>query len=102
MSGLAFQLVPVVSAAVAVCSLLAYLHFSGRGESHAAREEAMALASVRAEVIVDLRRRLADERSESRGLLLALRDDLTDEPPDVDCALARIDRRLAEQSVPNP
>lgn len=101
---LAPQLVPAVSAAVAVCSLLAYLHFARRTEAHAARDEAMALAATRAEVIADLRAQLAAEREAESArrlndaavasLLLDLRADLACEPPDVESALARIRRLL--------
>jgi hypothetical protein len=47
------------SAAAAVGTLFAYLHFARRSDAHAARDEALALAETRGEVIVDLRRRLA-------------------------------------------
>jgi hypothetical protein len=117
MSALALQLVPAVSAAVAVCSFLAYLHYARRSEAHAARDEAMALASTRAEVIADLRRQLAAERDEAAreadcmrriyeaavsSLLLDLRADLSSEPPEIDGALGRIRHLLEDQAVTGP
>jgi hypothetical protein len=108
MSSLAPQLIPAVSAVVAVCSFLAYLHFARRSEAHAARDEALALAATRAEVIRDLRRQLAaavEERDEAQRaahsmrrlyaasvsrLLLDLGAELRGDPPDVERALARI------------
>ena len=50
--------IAAVSAAATVGTFFAYLYFVQRSEAHAAREEAMALAETRGEVIVDLRRRL--------------------------------------------
>jgi hypothetical protein len=50
--------IAAASAATAVASFFAYLYFARRSEAHAAREEALALAETRGEVIVDLRRRL--------------------------------------------
>lgn len=40
-------------------TLLAYLYFARRSEAHAARDEALALAETRGEVIADLHGRLA-------------------------------------------
>ncbi len=109
MSTLAPQVIPAVSGAVAVCSFLAYLHYARRTEEHAAREEAMALAATRAEVIADLRAQLAAERDEAEcarrlydatvtRLLFDLDGDLSCEPPDIEAALDRI-RRLLEEPV---
>jgi chromosome segregation ATPase len=50
--------IAAASAAAAVGTFLAYLYFARRSEAHAAREEALALADTRGEVIVDLRQRL--------------------------------------------
>ena len=50
--------IAAASAAAAVGTFLAYLYFARRSEAHAARDEALALASTRGEVIVDLRQRL--------------------------------------------
>jgi molybdopterin converting factor small subunit len=51
--------IAVASAAAAVGTFFAYLYFARRSEAHAAREEALALAETRGEVIGDLRLRLA-------------------------------------------
>lgn len=51
--------IAAASAAAAVGTFFAYLYFARRSEAHAAREEALALAETRGEVIVDLRGRLA-------------------------------------------
>jgi predicted transcriptional regulator len=51
--------IAAASAAAAVATFFAYLYFARRSDAHAAREEALALAETRGEVIVDLRRRLA-------------------------------------------
>jgi ABC-type anion transport system duplicated permease subunit len=50
--------IAAASAAAAIGTFFAYLYFVHRSEAHAARDEAMALAETRGEVIVDLRRRL--------------------------------------------
>jgi hypothetical protein len=55
----ASTVIAAASAAAAVGTLFAYLHFARRSDAHAARDEALALAETRGEVIVDLRRRLA-------------------------------------------
>jgi aspartate aminotransferase-like enzyme len=47
------------SATAAVAALFAYIYFMRRSEAHAARDEAVALAETRGEVIVDLRGQLA-------------------------------------------
>jgi hypothetical protein len=62
--------IAAASAAATLGSFLAYLYFARRSEAHAAREEALALAETRGEVIVDLRTRLAtleDELNETRS-----------------------------------
>jgi Skp family chaperone for outer membrane proteins len=51
--------IAAASAAAAVAALFAYIYFMRRTEAHAARDEALALAETRGEVIVDLRGRLA-------------------------------------------
>jgi hypothetical protein len=59
--------IAAASAAAAVGTFLAYLYFARRSDAHAARDEALALASTRGEVIADLRERLvALERQLSR------------------------------------
>ena len=50
--------IAAASAAATVGTFFSYLYFVHRSEAHAARDEAMALAETRGEVIVDLRRRL--------------------------------------------
>jgi hypothetical protein len=50
--------IAAASAAAVVATFFAYVYFARRSEAHAARDEAMALAETRGEVIVDLRRRL--------------------------------------------
>ena len=66
MSAVATTAVAALSAITAVASFLAYLHFVRRSDLVAAREEALALAETRRQVIRDLRERLksADERHE--------------------------------------
>jgi hypothetical protein len=50
--------IAAASAAATVGTFFAYLYFVLQSEAHAARDEAMALAETRGEVIADLRRRL--------------------------------------------
>jgi hypothetical protein len=112
-------IIAVASASAAVGSFLAYLYFARRSEAHAARDEALALAETRGEVIIDLRRHLvASERrvreleatlqtteAEAReqayrmqrfyatslsDLLRDVQGDLEGEPPNVQRALARV------------
>jgi hypothetical protein len=83
-------LVAAASAAATVGSLLAYVYFARRSEAHAARDEALALAETRRQVIVDLRWRVR----ELEELLLDVQADLEREPPAVARALARIERRV--------
>jgi molecular chaperone GrpE (heat shock protein) len=52
-------IIAALSAAAAVGTFLAYLYFARRSADSAAREEALALAETRAEVIAELRARLA-------------------------------------------
>jgi Skp family chaperone for outer membrane proteins len=52
-------IIAAASAAAAVATFFAYLYFARRSEAHAARDEALALAETRGEVIVDLRLRVA-------------------------------------------
>jgi molybdopterin converting factor small subunit len=58
--------IAAASAAATLGSFVAYLYFARRSEAHAAREEALALAETRGEVIVDLRGRLAVLEEELR------------------------------------
>jgi DNA anti-recombination protein RmuC len=51
--------IAAASAAATVATFFAYLYFARRSDAHAAREEALALAETRREVIVDLRQRVA-------------------------------------------
>jgi hypothetical protein len=121
-------IIAVASAGAAVGSFLAYLYFQRRSEAHAARDEALALAETRGEVIVDLRRHLvASERrvreleatlqimeAEAReqayrmqrfyatslsDLLHDVQSDLEGEPPNVQRALARV-RNLLDGERP--
>jgi hypothetical protein len=52
-------LVAVLSAIATIGGFLAYLYFVQRSDANAAREEALALAEMRRQVIADLRARLA-------------------------------------------
>jgi hypothetical protein len=58
MSALVTTVIAAVSASAAVGTLVAYLYFVRRSDRSAAREEALALAETRAEVIAELRVRL--------------------------------------------
>lgn len=51
--------IAAASAAAAVGTFFTYLYFARRSEAHAVREEALALAETRGEVIRDLRLRVA-------------------------------------------
>jgi len=92
--------VAATSAAAAVGSFFAYLHFAARTEAHAARDEALALAHTRGEVIADLRlrvdaleRQLAEATRDHDALTILLYDiraDLERSPPDVERPLARL------------
>jgi uncharacterized protein HemX len=60
-------LVAALSAAATIGSFLAYLYFGQRSNANAARDEALALAETRREVIVDLRAEVASsERNRSQ------------------------------------
>jgi phage terminase small subunit len=137
MSALVTTFVAALSAFAAVASLLLYVYFGRRTDLAAAREEALALAETRREVIAELRARVAslearykradaDSRRRTRelqaaldkarrqaredayqtqhfyaaalsDLLVDLRADLERAPPDVDSALNRIRKMLADQ-----
>jgi hypothetical protein len=122
----AATLVATLSAVAAIGSFLAYVYFVQRSNANAAREEALALAETRREVIADLRARLEaggqrigelqtaldDARSESReqayqmqrlyatglaDLLEGVRGDLEAVPPNAQRALRRVHELLARQ-----
>jgi hypothetical protein len=137
MSALITTFIAALSAFAAVASLLLYLYFGRRSELAAAREEALALAETRREVIAELRTRVASLEARHRrtegnckrrarelqavldktrrqarddayqpqhfyaaalsDLLVDLRTDLERVPPDVDAALTRIRRLLADE-----
>jgi hypothetical protein len=59
MSALVTTFIAALSAFAAVASLLLYLYFGRRSDFAAAREEALALADTRREVIAELRARVA-------------------------------------------
>ena len=90
--------IAVVSAIVAVVSLLLYIHSSRRSDKDSARDEALALAGVRAQVIAELRAALEQARMETHDNLTAVRCELEESPPDVDGALRRIRRLLERES----
>lgn len=125
-AGASATLVAALSALAAVGSFLAYLYFVQRSSANAAREEALALAETRREVITDLRADLAlseqrireletaldTARTEARehayqmqrlyttglaDLLESVRRDLELVPADVEGALRRIRELLARQ-----
>jgi hypothetical protein len=58
MSAAVAQVIAAVSALTAVASVFLYLYFGRRSELSAAREEALALAETRREVIADLQKAL--------------------------------------------
>jgi len=89
----------VVSTIVAVVSLLLYLHSSRRSDKDSARDEALALAETRRQVIAELRTALADARAETHENLAILRSELEQSPPDVEGALRRIRRLLDRAAV---
>jgi uncharacterized protein HemX len=115
-----------LSAMAAIGTFLAYVYFVQRSNANAAREEALALAQTRREVIEDLRARLASSdqrireletaleaaRAEAREqayqaqqlytrglaeLLEGVRHDLESAPPDVENALTRIRQQLSQE-----
>lgn len=137
MSTVVTTVIAAVSASAAVATPFLYLYFGRRDDLVAAREEALALAETRRQVIDDLRGRLAslekrhrrrEENYESRvrelqsaldktrvqprndayqmqhfhaaalsELLNDLRTELERKPPDVEAALARIPKLLADK-----
>jgi hypothetical protein len=58
MSAVVAQVIAALSAFTALASVFLYLYFGRRSELSAAREEALALAETRRQVIADLQRRL--------------------------------------------
>jgi hypothetical protein len=83
MSAVVAQVIAALSTFAAFASLFLYLYFGRRSELSAAREEALALAETRRQVVVDLQRRLdslehrhhrakADCERRVRGLQTAL------------------------------
>lgn len=96
MAPLVSPTIAVVSAIVAVVSLLLYVHSSRRSDKDSARDEALALAEIRAQVISDLRMALEQAQAETHNNLIILRRELEQSPPDVEGALSRI-RRLLER-----
>jgi hypothetical protein len=137
MSALVTTFIAALSAFAAVASLLLYLYYGRRSDIAAAREEALALAETRREVIAELRARVASlearhrraeadctrrtrelqatldkARNQARDdayqtqrfyaaalsdLLVDLRTDLEGVPPDIDAALSRIRKLLADE-----
>jgi Flp pilus assembly protein TadB len=91
----------VISAIVALASLVLYLQSSRRSEKDSAREEALALAETRRQLVAELRAALRDARAEARDNLIVLRSRLEQSPPDVEGALASI-RRLLDREVRSP
>ena len=92
----------VVSAIVAVGSLLLALHSARRSADDSARDEALALAEMRKEAIAELRATLEEERAEGRRDLKVLRRELERSPPDVEGALRRIRQLLVEHESRSP
>jgi hypothetical protein len=90
--------IAVVSAIVAVVSLLLYIHSSRRSDKDSARDEALALAEIRAQVIAELRAALEQARMETHDNLIAVCRELEESPPDVEGALSRIRRLLERES----
>jgi hypothetical protein len=119
-------LLAVLSALAAIGSFLAYVYFVQRSNANSAREEAMALAETRREVIKDLTARLASSDRRTRELETALeaaraeareqayqaqrlytmglaevlegvRHDLESVPPDVENALRQIRQQLTRE-----
>ncbi len=88
----------VISAIVAVVSLLLYLHSTRRSDKDSARDEALALAETRGQLVAELRTALQETRAEARDNLMILHSHLEQSPPDVEGALTRI-RRLLDREV---
>ena len=135
MSAVVTTVIAALSAFAALASLFLYLYFGRRSDLAAAREEALALAATRQQVIRDLQGRLASLEERHRrekadcqrrtrelqsaldktrrqardeayrtqhfyaaalsDLLIHLRRDLEQMPPDVDAALTRVRKLLA-------
>jgi hypothetical protein len=91
----------VVSAVVAVVSLLLYVHSTRRTDRDSARDEALALAETRGQLVAELRATLQETRTEARETLIVLRIHLEQSPREVDAALARI-RRLLDEELRSP
>lgn len=92
-------LISVLSAVVGVAGLLAYLYSLRRTEHSSARDEALALAEMRRQMVTELRSRLElveQRRDRTRESLACIRDDLNTVPPDVERALATIRELLAD------
>jgi hypothetical protein len=66
MSAVVTTIVAAVSAFAAMATFLLYLHFGRRSDLAVAREEALALAETRRQVIADLRERLRSLEGEYR------------------------------------
>ncbi len=66
-TSIAMLAVAAVSAAGAVGMLLAFVYGLGRSDANAAREEAIALAATRAELIRDLKARLKRSSTHARS-----------------------------------
>ena len=66
MSAVVTTIVAAVSAFAAMATFLLYLHFGRRSDLAVAREEALALAETRRQVIVDLQERLRSLEEEYR------------------------------------
>jgi hypothetical protein len=133
MSTVVTTVIAAISAFAAVGSALLYLYFGRRADLVAAREEALALAETRRQVIDELKARLTSVEKRNRrakeewerrvrslqsaidrerndayqtqrfhaaalaDLLNDLRRDLERKPPDVDSALARIQKLLTNE-----
>ena len=92
----------VVSAIVAVGSVLLALHSARRSDNDSARDEALALAETRKELIAELRAALEEERAETHRNLVVLRRELERSPPDVEGALRRLGQLLVEHESRSP
>ena len=66
MSAVVAQVIAALSAFTALASVFLYLYFGQRSQLSAAREEALALAETRRQVIADLRRRLDSVERQNR------------------------------------
>jgi predicted RNase H-like nuclease (RuvC/YqgF family) len=137
MSAFVAQVIAGVSTFTALGGMVLYLYFGRRSDLSAAREEALALADTRRQVIADLQRRLNSLEQQNKrtkaecerrisqlqsrldkshreareeafrtqhffaaalsDLLNDLQNDLEPWPPDVDAALERIRKLLADK-----